>query len=342
MEEKNEIKIKLSTLLLILAIIVIIAMAYFIYKLYDSKKESEKSIDDLKSKISNLESSQKLNNSNTQTSILNQDTEAQNSLTASTQDNTEEKTFTASIQNNTEEKNSTLSNNDDLVQKLYKYILKSDDFNYSFAAQNEVEPVSFYKKDKVTYSSLSDMEKTLIVLKNYNDNEVKSVDKSSLKDIIDTSDINDTVKVYENVNDKLFEIFNQNNSQWNNYVGCSGNLEYKNNNYYLSEFEGGGAGTGTFSYSQIQKAEKSGNYIYIYDKFIYLDAYAPGVSESEAKIYTTADEIDCIGTESNIWALDFKIENTYKKYENQLKTFKHTFQKTENGNYYWVSSEIYN
>ena len=144
MEEKNEIKIKLSTLLLILAIIVIIAMAYFIYKLYDSKKESEKSIDDLKSKISNLESSQKLNNSNTQTSILNQDTEAQNSLTASTQDNTEEKTFTASIQNNTEEKNSTLSNNDDLVQKLYKYILKSDDFNYSFAAQNEV----FIKKIK--------------------------------------------------------------------------------------------------------------------------------------------------------------------------------------------------
>lgn len=320
MEEKKSIKISLTTFFLLISIIIILIMAFFIYKLYSDKKISEKSIDELNNKISNLENTAQQN-------IIPQNTLPSNATT--------------------EKKDElvTLSIDSDTVQKLYEYILKSDDFDYSFAWSNSMEPTSFYKKNKVTYSSLSDMEKTLTVLKNYNNSEVKSVNKSSLKNVIDTTDIHDTVKVYENINTKASKIFNQSNSNWNNYTGCAGALEYKNNNYYLTEFYGGGKGTSEVGYSKIQKAEKDENYLYIYDKYIYIDSNNMDIGEGDSKvhIYTTADKMNDIGTETEeIWNSSSATERLYQKYENQLKTFKHTFEQTDDGNYYWLSSEIYN
>ena len=315
MEEKNVTRISLSTFLLILAIIIMVVMGFFIYKMYNDNQTSQKHINELNSKINNLERSTTENNQSNNTIM-----EKKDELVS-------------------------LSVNNDLIQKLYEYILKSDDFDYSFAWQNEMEPASFYKKSKVTYSSLSDIEKTLIVLKNYNNSEIKNVNKSSLKNIIDTTYIHDTVKVYENINDKASTIFNQSDSNWNNYEGCSGILEYENNNYYLSEFEGGGKGTSEVGYAKIQKAEKDENYIYIYDKYIYIDSTNMDVGENDKKvhIYTTSDKMNDLGAETEgIWNSDFVIEQLYQKYENQLKTFKHTFKKVEDGSYYWLSSEIYN
>lgn len=314
MEEKKSIKISLSTFFLLILIIILI-VGFFIYKIYNEKQLSDKTINELNSKISNLENSTTQNNQSNNTTIERKDEIV------------------------------SLSVNNDLVQKLYGYILKSDDFVYDFAWQNGMEPASFYRKSKVTYSDLSDMEKTLIVLKNYNNNEVKSENKSSLKNIIDTTYIHDTVKIYENINDKAYKIFNQSNSNWNNYKGCSGALEYKNNNYYLTEFDGGGKGTSEVGYAEIQKAEKDENYLYIYDKYIYVDSTNMDIGEKDKKvhIYTTADKMNDIGTETEeIWGSDSTIEQLYQKYENQLKTFRHTFKKAEDGSYYWLSSEIYN
>ena len=315
MEEKKTTTISLSTFFLILAIIAIVVMGFFIYKMYNDNQASQKHINELNSKINNLERSSTQNNQSNNAII-----EKKDELVS-------------------------LSVNNDLVQKLYEYILKSDDFAYAFAWQNGMEPASFYKKSKVTYSSLSDIEKTLIVLKNYNNSEVKSVNKSSLKNVIDTTYIHDTVKVYETINDKASTIFNQSNSNWNNYTGCSGALEYKNNNYYLTEFDGGGKGTSEVGYAKIQKAEKDENYIYIYDKYIYIDSTNMDIGEDDKKvhIYTTSDKMNDLGAETEgIWSSDSAIEQLYQKYENQLKTFKHTFKKIEDGSYYWLSSEIYN
>ena len=128
----KKIKISLSTFFLILAIIVIIIMGYAIFKLYNEKKIANNSIQELKSKTNNLEE------------ILAEEKSSNN------------------IQNQIE----TLDTNNDIVKQLYGYILKSDDLGYSFAWQNGFEPASFYRNTKTTYSSLSDMEKMLTVLKN--------------------------------------------------------------------------------------------------------------------------------------------------------------------------------
>ena len=302
--EKKEIKISLSTFFLILAIIVIIIMGYAIFKLYNEKKIANNSIQELKSKTNNLEE------------ILAEEKSSNN------------------IQNQIE----TLDTNNDIVKQLYGYILKSDDLGYSFAWQNGFEPASFYRNTKTTYSSLSDMEKMLTVLKNYKESEIKKVNKTQLKTIIDTTYIHDTVKVYENINKKAMEIFKQNNTNWNNYDGCASKLEYANDCYYLSEIEGGGKGTSIKTYSEIQKVEKDQESIYIYDKFIYVDYtnFDTTSGDSKIHIYTSADKTEELGTETSLTTT----KELFEKYENKLKTYKHTFKKAENGSYYWLSSEI--
>lgn len=56
MEEKKVIKVKISTLLLILAIIGLGVMGYFIFKLNDDKIKSEQQVSELKKQITTLES----------------------------------------------------------------------------------------------------------------------------------------------------------------------------------------------------------------------------------------------------------------------------------------------
>ncbi len=57
MSEKNEIRIKLSTLLLIIAIIVIIAMAFFMCKIYNDKVKIDEEVVNLSNQVKNLETS---------------------------------------------------------------------------------------------------------------------------------------------------------------------------------------------------------------------------------------------------------------------------------------------
>ena len=57
MEEKNVTRISLSTFLLILAIIIMVVMGFFIYKMYNDNQTSQKHINELNSKINNLERS---------------------------------------------------------------------------------------------------------------------------------------------------------------------------------------------------------------------------------------------------------------------------------------------
>ena len=59
MKEKNEAKINVSTILLVVAIIVIIVMGYFVYKLYNEKTIETDKVSKLNSKISEFENVQK-------------------------------------------------------------------------------------------------------------------------------------------------------------------------------------------------------------------------------------------------------------------------------------------
>lgn len=114
--------------------------------------------------------------------------------------------------------------------------------------------------------------------------------------------------------------------------------EFYNGNYYSYDFAGGGEMVTPHGYSQIQTAEQNGDYIYIYDKFIYgrLDVVT-------AEFYTDSTMKNLIDTSDLDWADMSEKEiasDLISKYESQLNTYKHTFKKGENGNYYWVSTEI--
>ena len=311
MEKKH--KISISMVLLIIAIVIIAIMAFFIYQLYNDKQTTTTTISELNDKINNLEKNQ------------------------------DDKTDKSNNQSLETDKIEQLDINDDLVKQLHGYILKSDDFgnggdSSSFAPVGE--HVSFYKDSKVTYSSLSDAEKTLVVLKNYSQNEVKQVNKSQLKNIIKIDGIHDIVNVYDNLSSKAMKIFNQTNINWKDYDGLAATLNYNNDCYYLVEYDGGGLGTCEYGYSEIQSAEKDQENLYIYDKFIYIDTTNELISEGDNKthIYTSSNKTEDIGSEKT----DEKVSQLYKKYESKLKTYKHTFKQREDGSYYWVSSEQVN
>ena len=298
MEEKRN-KNKFLYILGIIALCIIIIMGLLNFKLYNDKKIANNLIKELNSRISNLE----------------------NIVT--------EKQYLNDNENPVE----TLDVNNDLVQQLYRYILKSDNFTGSFAWQNGLEPASFYKNKKTNYSSLSNIEKMLAILQNYYESDIKNVFKTQVSNIIDISDIHNTVYIYENIEKKSMKIFNQNGVDWRSYTGCSYYLNYKNDCYYLSEFDGGGKGTSISTYSEIQKAEKDQEYIYIYDKFIYIDStkFDLGEGDSKIHIYTSSDETNEIGTESSY---PETIKELYNKYKGKLKTYKHIFKKSENDSYY--------
>ena len=320
--ERNEIKVNLSTYLLtiflIIALVIIGIMGYYIYKLQTGKHYCDNCLEELQSSVSKIE------NVESKIKVIS------DTITEVTP---EEDLDNVEIE--------TLNNNDKLVKSLYKYVLKWDDcFSYFDSA-------SFYKDKKVTYSSLSDDLKTLVVIKNYNKKDIEEVDKSTLKGVIDTKEWNDgkIVEVYSNIGEKSKEIFNETSDKWPDIDMLGSELKYKDDTYYRGKYYGGGLGNCESAYSEIQKVEKSGDKIYIYDKYIFFDETQLIVADKEkdqvVHIYKSSDKKSKneLGTfKNNI--TDKNTKQLYKKYKSKLHTYKHTFKKDEDGNYYWVSTEI--
>ena len=305
MEEKSSSKSAIVTFIIILLVVMIALLGIAVYLMYQNNQELKATIKNQTNTVSN----------------------------------------TVAVDDTTDEPVEILSTSNEIVSKLYDYVLKSDDSDESYAWESNAEPASFYRSNKVTYSSLTDMEKTLVVIKNYSGNELKTVKTSTLSGIVDTTDkLEDTI-VYENINTKANQIFNQTETTWKNYEGLGTKLEYKNGNYYKLSIYGGGKGTSEHGYSELVKAEKSGDEIYIYDKFIYVDYTSIDIGETNPKIhiYTTADKGDDISTETATEFSDnVKPAKLFTKYESKLNTFKHTFKQAQDGTYYWVSTEISN
>jgi len=112
--------------------------------------------------------------------------------------------------------------------------------------------------------------------------------------------------------------------------------------------------------NKLIKAEQDSNFIYLYDNEVYCTD-SPGYSAC----YLTIDALDCNATgessgcahiDEPIYECTFMEEvsctnngpsgleemSTYilNKMKDKLHTFKHTFKKETDGNYYWISSEI--
>ncbi|MBR3133204.1 MAG: hypothetical protein IKG42_03950 [Clostridia bacterium] len=264
-------------------------------------------------------------------------------ITNSQESNNQDSNNTNSNNNNNQVSNSvtTLDVSSNFVQGLYNKVVHSDRSEPCYAWEQGVSGVSFYKDNKTTYSSLNNITKVLDVLQNAGVPR-KITDENEKNNIINNSSLKNSgvyitdIEVYEDIKSVANRVFEDpNDIKWETYTGLATQLEYINGNYYAIHFQGGGRGTVEYAYSTITKAEQDGDYIYIYDKFIWVDE----TDEKNIKVYTTSDETNQIGTES--FHSDAGNRLLYQ-YDSSLHTFKHTFKKSSDGTYKWISTEINN
>ncbi len=86
-------------------------------------------------------------------------------------------------------------------------------------------------------------------------------------------------------------------------------------------------------YSDLQRAEQEGENIYLYDIFLW------GDEEDDGKIHYYTSSSENLKIDSTD-AYESSREKLMTQYKSKLNTYKHTFKKSENGDYYWVSTEI--
>ena len=115
------------------------------------------------------------------------------------------------------------------------------------------------------------------------------------------------------------------------------------------------SGAGYSLVNKLQKAEQKGDYIYIYDTATFCANGSGGADCSRAvdtdytqyivtcSVYEE-DENSCsklIGSEFESSSIQKKLANyTLENLSDKLNNYKHTFKKYNDGNYYWISSEI--
>lgn len=134
-------------------------------------------------------------------------------------------------------------------------------------------------------------------------------------------------------------------------------LIYDNGEYKFISNEGGGATFLDYE-NKIIKAKKEDNNIYIYDNYIvdYPREIEIGYGTGRiSELYTAFDkkkQIKSSNSNKEIDLMDLMSEKDDKTYELDpqkaeeygitLPIYKHTFTKSESGNYYWVSTELTN
>ena len=269
--------------------------------------------------------------------------------------------ISAKKQNDSEVSLGNLDINSEIVQSLYSKILKCNKTAIDYEG-------SFYKNEKTTTDTLSNFEKSIAIVQNLTDKETtafKDLEKDIQKELIkrvekhyerdfDISEGNEYIrnlKIYseKDLQEKTLEIFGNNiEIEFENLdSGFDSYWEYINGSYYsFSGYGGGGYGPPNDAYGKIQYAIEDKEYIYIFDKFIYLrDFPSDSIYSNAYKTSIESPEND-LGTVSEHMKYD-----TYEDYQNSLKNvidilndklyiYKHTFKKGENGDYYWVSTEV--
>ena len=323
MEEKQGIKISLSTFFLILAILVIIVMAFFMYKIYNKNLLLDKSINELNDKISNT-----------------------NSLNNVVSDNSEQ------VENKDNYKLETLDTKSDLIKKLYNYVSK---FSY-------YDELIAYQSKKVTEKDLANSLKLLTVFNNLDKNDATRIDYQYENEYIPKREhIIYSKNIIENKASEIFgnevTIEHQNASPYDGH-----SIIYKNNEYDSFDYEGGGGVPWESSMSILVSAEKDNQgTIYIYDKYIHLveveNIKSDGTNWAGSyDIYTSSDKteklaskvdfeenniydgLEDIGSGSEQWNTIY-IQNIEKYLGKKLTTYKHTYKQNSDGTYYWYSTE---
>lgn len=253
--------------------------------------------------------------------------------------------------------------NSDLVKKLYSYI--------TFENTPKADPgtaMSVYR-EKITNDTLeNDLKiilacKALIEDKKYETIKKDDLDARTLKgieckvikigenyiyDILEKKYIKNTDELYrvesdicvlktDKVKEKAKEMFNTDiNIEKHSYEGANDCLMYDGDTY---KFFKTNLDQNSFwkEESSLIKAAKCGDEIYLYDNYVKVlnnkDFY---------NIYATSNETVHVKKITNSYDLNEKILKKLPILEVNLPVYKHIFKKSENGTYYWESTELMN
>lgn len=216
-----------------------------------------------------------------------------------------------------------LNLNSELITELYSYIP-------IIVSSNKIEE-NAYQSNLVTKEDLETEYLLACAFKKLNllDNQKQPSELAEEWYTFDAEILQEKVKqIYgEKLENKSFDI---------GYgKGCS----YKNGKY-LHSF-GGGSDEDVHSIRKIQSAYKENENICIEDKYM---VYNGKYEESKANLYTSSDEnatlIANLDFTKTISMKNEELEKELlKQYEKYMQTYKHTFKKNDNGEYYWYSTE---
>lgn len=222
------------------------------------------------------------------------------------------------------------------VKNLYKYIMKIN--------TNQEELV--YRSTKVTEKDLNNQLKLMTIFEN-----VDESDASEIKMLTDENgyEVEHTYYTKETIEEVAKKVFGDDVTI--THESCESIFasarDYKDGVYDCYEYEGGGGVLWEASTSKLISAEQSGDEIYIYDKYVHLieveniidgTNYAGtyDIYEASDRQVKMAERVDF--SANNLYDGD-KIDNIENYLGRKLTTFKHTYKKNADGQYYWYSTE---
>lgn len=238
------------------------------------------------------------------------------------------------IEEKTEKKE--LDINSEEVKKLYNYILKEN---------SEIETYAYQSK-KITVNELDNDTKLCTVLSNLEDKDAD--DKKTIQGV--AGKLNQFFYNQSTIDKKVNEIFGTKvNLKYKSIddIATMTDYTYENNQYVKSEIQQGGGDYPAHTVEYIVKAEKDNDELMIYDKFCYLcdnqdaayDIYN-GSDKNEVFAKRISGEKIYFQVHDRDEKLNKKvIDNIEKIVGKQVLTYKHTFKKNSDGNYYWYSTE---
>ena len=225
----------------------------------------------------------------------------------------------------------------EVAKTLEKNLISKDNYN------------SLYLSKNVSISDVNNIDLITFNLKKYK--EDNNLEYSKNVDYKDLGNLNLTVSKidfnkYMNEKYNVEYNYNLNNIDENSMkssssLGVCVTLFVDENNYKFVSV--GASCTNNYVKNKLIKAEEDNEYVYLYDTAVTC------TSEAGAWCNKTSDDsslntavLDCIQNTTNCpveVSSEKMAEYVINNMSDKLNKFKHTFKK-ENGNYYWVSSEI--
>ena len=322
-EERKIVKIRLSTAILCFIILALTLGLVFMYLYYNKKDDNKNTVE-----TQNTAST----SSNTTTTNTSENTVA-NTVTNKTQ-NTAESNNTSS----SSVKKETLDVNNELVKKLYKYIIVDNDNSGKL----------LYKSQKITNKTIDEDVKYLTVFENL---DTGLATKNQVSEI--EWNYTYTKETFEK---KAKEIFGNDVELPNNNFSYEllGRIVSCENGVYKDSRMQGGGDVPWAGIHKIISAEKNNDEITIIDRFAYIYRTYNNLNSPENGIYSSSDRKEqilkgiydekiYIGLES-IDSIEERNNIIFKNLEkvisaDNLKKYKHTFKKNSDGSYYWYSTE---